>query len=170
MDRGGIDGTRYACSVVANISWLNHLWTGNPSHIQLLENALKRIRHTPPRLIASPPTQPRRAAVAIIIHVVPAANSKARSASNEESAQPQSIEEFFAQDWVKEEGCVAELLFIRRKAQNGTGSSADARHPSSRMASQSSFKSPPPQQHVAFPGGKMEAGDEGSLYTGAVLA
>ncbi|KAG2351221.1 hypothetical protein BDR07DRAFT_1502210 [Suillus spraguei] len=41
------------------------------SMVRLLSCALHRIRTTPPRIIASPATQPRRAAVAIIIRVVP---------------------------------------------------------------------------------------------------
>lgn len=56
-------------------------------------------------------------------------------------------------DWVKQPGTVAELLYIQRRAPSSMGSGMDGPTGSKK-------------QHVAFPGGRMEPGDEGEMYTG----
>jgi 8-oxo-dGTP pyrophosphatase MutT (NUDIX family) len=99
--------------------------------MELLSKSLEKIRSTPPRMIASPPTQPRRAAVAIIIRVV--------SSHPKPSILPSTLSDFFEQDWVKDPTARPEILFLKRdNTQDG---------------------------HLAFPGGRMEDGDEGSLFT-----
>ncbi|TDL28764.1 hypothetical protein BD410DRAFT_781296 [Rickenella mellea] len=120
------------------------------SVVPLLSTALHRIRATPPRIISSPATQPRRAAVALIIRITP---SLSNPPPPQAPSLPQpTLTEFFAQDWVNDPDVTAEILFLRREqpdsecvAQNKPRNTADA--------------------HVAFPGGRMEEGDEGGLYT-----
>ncbi|KAG9009518.1 hypothetical protein FRB94_014197 [Tulasnella sp. JGI-2019a] len=119
-------------------------------HIKYLHLALSRLSLTPPRLIVSPATQPRRAAVAIIIHITPPEGYSLPPP--EEYEVPQTLEQLFAMDWVKQPGCVAELIYIRRRAPVGSSSGT-------------SGSAPQQKQHVAFPGGRMEPGDEGEMYT-----
>lgn len=114
------------------------------SVVPLLSRALHRIRSTPPRIIASPPTQPRRAAVAIVIRVVPAPSY---SASTTSTAPPQ-LSEFFQLDWVNDPNAQPEILFLRRD------------HPVNDDGTV-----PPKEAHVAFPGGRTEPDDEGGAYT-----
>ncbi|KAF9452573.1 hypothetical protein P691DRAFT_784006 [Macrolepiota fuliginosa MF-IS2] len=116
----------------------------------LLARALQRIRSTPPRMIASPPTQPRRAAVALLIRVVPAPTAKLP----DPSSAPPSLTEFFEQAWVKDPKSRAEILFLHRQADSTDNSSqTQTRVREGREA------------HVAFPGGRTEADDEGGHYT-----
>lgn len=124
------------------------------SVISLLAHALTKIRSTPPRIITSPPTQPRRAAVALVIRVTP---PRGFPQVLPRQTQP-SLQEFFQLDWVNASGAVAEILFLKREnpredtaviATNGVNKSSEA--------------------HVAFPGGRTEEGDEGGCYTGAQL-
>ncbi|KAG8861714.1 hypothetical protein FRB96_002672 [Tulasnella sp. 330] len=119
-------------------------------HIRYLHLALSRLSLTPPRLIVSPATQPRRAAVALIVHITPPDGYNLPTP--EEYEMPRTLEQLFAMDWVKQQGCVAELLYIRRKA------------PASGEA-ELSESGTHQKQHVAFPGGRMEPGDEGEMYT-----
>ncbi|KAA1468499.1 hypothetical protein DENSPDRAFT_878173 [Dentipellis sp. KUC8613] len=107
----------------------------------LLARAVHRIRSTPPRIIASPPTQPRRAAVALILRVVPPPN-----VTLPPSSSPPTLTEFFELEWVNHPAARPEILFLLRSKSEGD----DARTG---------------EAHVAFPGGRMEEGDEGSLYT-----
>ncbi|KAH9949429.1 hypothetical protein B0H21DRAFT_786614 [Amylocystis lapponica] len=130
--------------------------TTEPTLIPLLSRALNHIRSTPPRVIASPATQPRRAAVALIIRVSPPPSyvfpqSDAASPAN---ASAPSLSDFFQLDWVNAPGARPELLFIRRDSPDPN----DAGH-----LSGSGPRTHDP--HVAFPGGKTEEGDEGGLYT-----
>ncbi|KAI0318987.1 hypothetical protein OF83DRAFT_1112859 [Amylostereum chailletii] len=106
----------------------------------LLFRALHRIRTTPPRVIASPPTQPRRAAVALILRVVPPPHFP----TSYIPPTPPSLADFFALDWVAHPAARPEILFLHRSKPD-PGDTQDA--------------------HVAFPGGRMEEGDEGGLYT-----
>ncbi|KAI0274868.1 hypothetical protein BC834DRAFT_850061 [Gloeopeniophorella convolvens] len=117
---------------------------GQNPRTRLLARALQRIRSTPPRVIASPPTQPRRAAVALIIRVVPPPHL---SLPPKLAAQP-SLADFFDLDWVKHPAARPEILFVRRDKPDTVESHANTR-----------------DAHVAFPGGRTEEGDEGSLYT-----
>ncbi|KAG8762148.1 hypothetical protein FRC11_010842 [Ceratobasidium sp. 423] len=109
--------------------------------IKQLALALNRIRATPPRIISSPPTQPRRASVSLIIHVRPPAYLLERA--DLLPPTPPTLNDFFRLDWVNHPESVAELLYIRREGRDGKGA----------------------ESHVAFPGGRSEEGDEGALYT-----
>ncbi|KAF8905448.1 hypothetical protein CPB84DRAFT_1814097 [Gymnopilus junonius] len=118
--------------------------------VPLLARALHRIRATPPRVIASPPTQPRRAAVALIIRVVP---SLAPSPHN--PAKPPSLADFFQADWVNHPHARPEILYLHREIPV----------PSDGSLWQSKLRQSPAEAHVAFPGGRQEPDDEGGLYT-----
>ncbi|KAI5124404.1 hypothetical protein M0805_008288 [Coniferiporia weirii] len=120
------------------------------SIVSALSRALHRIRSTPPRIIASPATQPRRAAVAIIIRVTP---SLSHYASPSSSSPPATLAEFFSLDWVNDSGVGVDMLFIRRDPPQSEKSVVQNRPRNAEDA------------HVAFPGGRMEEGDEGGLYT-----
>lgn len=121
------------------------------SVVPLLSRALQRIRATPPRIIASPPTQPRRAAVALVIRVVPSPHSPPPPTP---TTQP-TLQQFFDLDWVKDPHAKPEILFLQREnpANNGDApfSQGRVRHTT--------------EAHVAFPGGRMEPDDEGGSYT-----
>ncbi|KAH7924016.1 hypothetical protein BV22DRAFT_1067642 [Leucogyrophana mollusca] len=128
---------------------------------RMLSRALHRIRTTPPRIIASPATQPRRAAVALIIRIVP---SPTFGPIPSEAPLP-TLSQFFELDWVKDPAAHAEVLFLRR---DGTGSSDGV--PGSTLKNSSANETNPKgkgksEANVAFPGGRMEEGDEGGLYT-----
>lgn len=118
--------------------------------VSLLSRALLRIRSTPPRIIASPPTQPRRAAVAILIRVVP---SPTANLPVLHPTQP-SLNEFFDLDWVKDPNSRPEILFLHRS----TSSDGDASYSQTKVRNTD-------EAHVVFPGGRMEPEDEGGLYT-----
>jgi hypothetical protein len=110
-----------------------------------------------PHLTPPLSSEPRRAAVALIIRVVPPPGYP----TSTEPSHPLSLPEFFEQDWVNAPGARPELLFLRRgRAQSGSGS------PPGSPTMDRKRKRLPSEQHVAFPGGRMEEGDEGSLYTG----
>ena len=122
------------------------------SVISLLAHALTKIRLTPPRVITSPPTQPRRAAVSLVIRVTP---PKGFLQIPPPQTQP-SLQEFFQFDWVNAPGAVAEILFLKRE---------NPREDAAAIANNRVNKSS--EAHVAFPGGRSEEGDEGGCYTGA---
>ncbi|KAJ6574721.1 hypothetical protein B0H19DRAFT_609729 [Mycena capillaripes] len=117
------------------------------SVVPLLSKALHRIRTTPPRIIASPPTQPRRAAVSLIIRVVPAPNA----VLPEETSNP-TLSDFFELDWVNDPAARPEILFLQRE------------NPAPEDSGMSRMRNTH-EAHVAFPGGRTEADDEGGLYT-----
>lgn len=97
--------------------------------------------------------EPRRAAVALILRVVPA---PARRTSLSTATPPAAtLANFFALDWVNEPGATAEILFLRREFPQNERSVAQIRPRNQEDA------------HVAFPGGRTEEGDEGGLYTGS---
>lgn len=121
------------------------------SVVPLLSQALNRIRSTPPRIIQSPPTQPRRAAVALVIRVAPPPNYPPILPYQ---SQP-SLTDFFQLDWVNAPGARPEILFLKRDSQEEDAAAIA----NNRMNSTS-------EAHVAFPGGRMEEGDEGGSYTG----
>ena len=122
------------------------------SVISLLARALAKIRSTPPRVITSPPTQPRRAAVALVIRVIP---PRGFPQIQSRQAQP-SLQEFFQLSWVNAPGAVAEILFLKRE-NPGEDTTAIANNRVNKSL----------EAHVAFPGGRAEEGDEGGCYTGA---
>jgi len=127
----------------------------HPAVLQLLSKALHQIRSTPPRIIASPATQPRRAAVALIIRVIPPSSPAQAEYPSQPSTSASSLTEFFNLDWVNAPGARPEILFLHRdKPYSSTdGGSMSGSGPRAREA------------HVAFPGGRAEEGDEGGMYT-----
>lgn len=120
-------------------------------YVRLLQHALTRLQATPPRLILSPATQPRRGAVAIIIHIIPPPGYSLPP--QEQYECPTTLQDLFDQDWVNQPGCVAEVVYIQRE----TNPDASSYNPSSASVS---------GKHVAFPGGRREADDESERYTG----
>ncbi|KIY46975.1 hypothetical protein FISHEDRAFT_66259 [Fistulina hepatica ATCC 64428] len=117
--------------------------------VPLLCRALRRIRVTPPRIISSPPTQPRRAAVSLIIRVVPSPSAKLPPTPS----TPPDLATFFELDWVKDPNARPEILFLRRHGDGNDEALNQTRIRSTREA------------HVAFPGGRTEPDDEGGQYT-----
>ncbi|KAG1757329.1 hypothetical protein EDB19DRAFT_1891112 [Suillus lakei] len=122
------------------------------SVVRLLSCALHRIRTTPPRIIASPATQPRRAAVAIII--LP------------DGTPLPTLNQFFELDWVKDPLACPEFLLLRRDGAGASdavpGRASAFQNFTGDGTSKGSGKA---GAHVAFPGGRTEEGDEGGLYT-----
>ncbi|WFD00392.1 hypothetical protein MYAM1_003141 [Malassezia yamatoensis] len=129
-----------------------------------LQYGLIRIATIPPRVLASPPSQPRRASVALILRVRPSAEDepwlKAKwqqgevkeedahyfpSMTQQDANGTLSIEarlrHFFSLPWVQRG--TAELLFIKRAVRENDQWSS----------------------HVAFPGGRRDEEDESGLYT-----
>ncbi|KLT40136.1 hypothetical protein CC85DRAFT_287844 [Cutaneotrichosporon oleaginosum] len=116
---------------------------------------IQSLRLTPPRLILSPPTQPRRASVALIIRMKPAPGLVFEGAvpngyagpvvPQEEFGVGMQFDDFLRLDWVNHPDTVPELLFIRRAPAGGGGS---------RWSS-----------HIAFPGGRQEPSDDSAVYT-----
>ena len=93
--------------------------------------------------------EPRRAAVALIIRVVPSSSVPVPQSP----VTPPSLTEFFELDWVNDPNARPEILFLRR--DNPTpDDGAPLRNTQ--------------EAHVAFPGGRMEPEDEGGLYTGVL--
>jgi len=93
-------------------------------------------------------SEPRRAAVALILRVVPPHNFQLPS----KSVTFPSLTQFFDLEWVKHPAARPEILFVRRQKPDNAETNENTR-----------------DAHVAFPGGRTEEGDEGSLYTGTVL-
>ncbi|KAF8140037.1 hypothetical protein EV363DRAFT_1413512 [Boletus edulis] len=123
---------------------------------QLLSRALHRMRTTPPRIIASPATQPRRATVAIVIRIVPSSSTPTPPAD----APIPTLSQFFELDWVKDPAARPEILFLQRD-----GASSSDGLTSSLLGEGSTHRTSKVEAQLAFPGGRMEEGDEGGLYT-----
>lgn len=148
-----------------------------PTPAESIHALLTSLRLTPPRLIQSPPTQPRRASVALIIRMKPSPELAFQGRvpegwtgeviPEEDFGIGYTIEDFFAlrkslprlpirrsapdaSAWVNHPGTVPELLFIRRSPSHSPNSNSGAHRWSS---------------HIAFPGGRHEATDESALYT-----
>ncbi|KIK28679.1 hypothetical protein PISMIDRAFT_592749 [Pisolithus microcarpus 441] len=126
---------------------------GRTSVVQLLSRALLSIRTTPPRIIASPATQPRRAAVAIVIRVVPSA-----SPFPNDTSIP-TLDQFFDLAWVNHPSARPEILFVRRSGLTPDGVPGPTGDSGPKAKNNE-------EVHLAFPGGRTEDGDEGGLYTG----
>jgi hypothetical protein len=91
----------------------------------------------------------------LIIRVVPPANySIPDGQDNTVPSQSISIQDFFEQDWVNAPGARPEILYLRRRKGDSQGTNG---------VGQTGKKA---ESHVAFPGGRMEDGDEDGLYTG----
>jgi hypothetical protein len=82
----------------------------------------------------------------LIIRVVPPPNLPLPI----KSSTPPSLSQFFELDWVRHPSARPEILFVRRQKPESADINENTR-----------------EAHVAFPGGRSEQGDEGSLYTGA---
>lgn len=93
--------------------------------------------------------EPRRAAVAIVLRIVPPPDFSLPSISPE----PPGLTEFFQLDWVNAPKSRAEILFIHRRKGDGSETNRFSK-----------------EAHVAFPGGRVEEGDEGGHYTGKLMA
>lgn len=73
-----------------------------------------------------------------------------------------TLTQFFELDWVRDPAACTEVLFLHRDG----GSSSDSLK-TSLSGEGSTHHSSRAETHLAFPGGRMEEGDEGGLYTGA---
>lgn len=107
----------------------------NPPENQTLVSHLQKVLSTltaAPYPILTSETTKKRASVALIIRISPSASQWPEPSS----ARPESLEDFFDQDWVKLGD--PEVLFIKRAARKGD-----------RWTS-----------HVAFPGGRRDPEDE----------
>ena len=116
------------------------------SYVRIMVTTFFRIVLSISRLL----TEPRRAAVALLIRVIPSPSRR----SPLPDSPPQDLSEFFKLDWVNEKGAVAEILFLRRDNPQGENTVVQNRPRNAEDA------------HVAFPGGRTEEGDEDGLYTG----
>nr|ODO04406.1 hypothetical protein L204_00765 [Cryptococcus depauperatus CBS 7855] len=118
----------------------------------------------PTRLIQSPPTQSRRASVAIIIRFRPATRFVFQGAEpagyngsaailRDQWGEGYQLEDFMRLPWVNDPETIPEVLFIRRASPLSSASSpsASTHH---RWAS-----------HIAFPGGRQEPDDQSAYYT-----
>ncbi|CAD6586295.1 MAG: hypothetical protein TREMPRED_004383 [Tremellales sp. Tagirdzhanova-0007] len=135
---------------------------GTPIPTENVFPLLQSLRHTSPRLIQSPPTQPRRASVALIIRFRPADDLVFVGHEPEGWRGPViphsdfglglGLDDFFRLPWVNHPGTTPELLFIRRSPSASPSSGSISSH--GRWSS-----------HIAFPGGRHEPSDESALYT-----
>ena len=91
--------------------------------------------------------------MALIIRVVP----NPRHPPPSTPATPPTLAEFFELPWVNDPDAQAEILFLHRENSAGNG---DAPFTQAHVRGSQ-------EAHVAFPGGRTEADDEGALYTGA---
>ena len=112
--------------------------------------------------------EPRRAAVALVLRIVPPANHPLPPASDG-PPQPISIQDFFELDWVNAPGARPELLYLRRKKGESSNHSNGASNGAANGKPRVEPKKTTTESHVAFPGGRMEDGDEDGLYTGMLF-
>ncbi|WVF66452.1 hypothetical protein IAT40_001192 [Kwoniella sp. CBS 6097] len=125
---------------------------------------LQDLRLSPPRVIQSPPTQPRRASVALIIRLRPASELVFEGHEPEgytgevvkeaDWGQGYTLDDFFRLPWVNHPNTVPEILFIRRAPHNSPSSSSATPHTHARWSS-----------HIAFPGGRHEPDDQSAYFT-----
>nr|XP_019014439.1 uncharacterized protein I206_00521 [Kwoniella pini CBS 10737]OCF53220.1 hypothetical protein I206_00521 [Kwoniella pini CBS 10737] len=118
---------------------------------------LQDMRLSVPRVIQSPPTQPRRASVALIIRLKPAPELVFEGHEQEgytgevikqsDFGLGYTLDDFFRLPWVNHPNTTPEILFIRR-----------APH-------QSSSSAPSWSSHIAFPGGRHEPDDQSAYFT-----
>lgn len=106
-------------------------------------------RLSTPRFCSLP--EPRRAAVALVIRVVP---SPTVTLPLTLPTSP-TLTEFFQLNWVNDPNARPEILFVQRDATVSDDGSLLSSKPRNTN-----------DAHVAFPGGRMEPDDEGGLYTG----
>lgn len=95
--------------------------------------------------------------MAVVIRVVPSPTTPPPPAD----APIPTLAQFFELDWVKDPAACPEILFLQRDS----GSSSDGLK-TSLSGEGSTHHNSRAEAHLAFPGGRMEEGDEGGLYTG----
>lgn len=78
-----------------------------------------------------------------------------------------SISDFFELDWVNAPGARPEILFLRRSKGTATANGKPTENGFANGHAKPTKNTS--ESHVAFPGGRMEEGDEGGLYTGKVV-
>ncbi|SNX87330.1 uncharacterized protein MEPE_06040 [Melanopsichium pennsylvanicum] len=149
-----------------------------------LSHALLRISRIPPRTIASPPTQPRRASVAILLRVRPTLEDEAWLAQNHDpeaqhsSSSPPPTGVDPTSDMVN-----SGVHVSQESLDQSIASSVASENLSSTLShffDQPWVRRGTPEilyikraarvgdnwsAHVAFPGGRKEEGDENGLYT-----
>ncbi|KAJ1026849.1 hypothetical protein NDA16_002146 [Ustilago loliicola] len=161
----------------------------NSAILAHLSHALLRISRIPPRVIASPPTQPRRASVAILLRVRPTPEDEAWLAQHHdpEAQHPAGASSAVDPSASHELGSsgvhVSQATLGHQAGVSSMASSVASADLSSTLSS--FFEQPWVQRgtpeilyikraarigdnwsaHVAFPGGRKEEGDENGLYT-----
>ncbi|OCF41715.1 hypothetical protein I317_04419 [Kwoniella heveanensis CBS 569] len=129
---------------------------------------LQDLRLSPPRVIQSPPTQPRRASVALIIRLRPAPELvfeghepdgyTGQVIKEADWGQGYTLDDFFRLPWVNHPNTVPEILFIRRAPHNSPSSSSSSSSTTSHTHARWS-------SHIAFPGGRHEPDDQSAYFT-----
>ena len=100
-----------------------------------IHNALRKISDFGEVTLESPPDQPKRASVTLVIRVRPSSDDHLNENESSSQIHPTNLAEFFDQEWVKKG--TFEMLFIKRAER----------------------KSDPWSAHVALPGGKRDPED-----------
>lgn len=153
-----------------------------------LAHALARISRIPPRVIASPPTQPRRASVAILVRVRPTPEDEAWLAQHYDPegqhpvgapAQPGTADPSASQEMAQSGVHVSQASLGHASMASSVGS-VDLSTTLHTFFEQPWVQRGTPEilyikraarigdnwsAHVAFPGGRKEEGDENGLYT-----
>ncbi|WWC85746.1 uncharacterized protein L201_000612 [Kwoniella dendrophila CBS 6074] len=127
---------------------------------------LQDLRLSVPRAIQSPPTQPRRASVALIIRLKPAPELVFEGHEPEgysgdlikesDFGLGYTLDDFFRLPWVNHPNTIPEILFIRRAPHHSPSTSSS----SSTSVSHGRWSS-----HIAFPGGRHEPDDQSAYFT-----
>ncbi|SPO24478.1 uncharacterized protein UTRI_03746 [Ustilago trichophora] len=160
----------------------------NSAILAHLSHALLRISRIPPRVIASPPTQPRRASVAILLRVRPTPEDEAWLAQHHDPEAQHAGSVTDPSQELADSGVHVSQASIGHAQNASAGMSSLASSVASTDLSSalgSFFDQPWVQRgtpeilyikraarigdnwsaHVAFPGGRKEEGDENGLYT-----
>ncbi|EST05239.1 NUDIX hydrolase domain protein [Kalmanozyma brasiliensis GHG001] len=158
----------------------------NSAILTHLSHALLRISRIPPRVIASPPTQPRRASVAILLRVRPTAEDEAWLAQNHDPEAQHAATTPSGDPSASHELGNSGVHVSQASLGAGTASLASSVASGDLSSTLSTFFDQPWVQrgtpeilyikraarigdnwsaHVAFPGGRKEEGDENGLYT-----
>nr|XP_019048651.1 hypothetical protein I302_02424 [Kwoniella bestiolae CBS 10118]OCF27581.1 hypothetical protein I302_02424 [Kwoniella bestiolae CBS 10118] len=134
---------------------------------------LQDLRLSVPRVIQSPPTQPRRASVALIIRLKPAPELVFEGHEPEgyvggrelirqsDFGLGYTLDDFFRLPWVNHPNTTPEILFIRRAPHHSPSSSSSSSSSSGGSSSSHSRWS----SHIAFPGGRHEPDDQSAYFT-----
>ncbi|WWD05899.1 hypothetical protein V865_003983 [Kwoniella europaea PYCC6329] len=135
---------------------------------------LQDLRLSVPRVIQSPPTQPRRASVALIIRLKPAPELVFEGHEPEgyigggelikesDFGLGYTLDDFFRLPWVNHPNTIPEILFIRRAPHHSPSSSSSSSASSSGSSSSSHSRW---SSHIAFPGGRHEPDDQSAYFT-----